>query len=832
MAENIVIKVTGDATGLKTVKDELVNTGKVTDDVIKKFDNLNNSIKDTENEFKSLKTQLREAKTEAQLVAQQFGFNSKEAKQAQMKVAELSDQMDDFNNRVKALDPEKKFNAFTSVLGTTAGAFQGLTGMMRLFGGESKEATALVNKLTGVMMFAQGINSLFAMKDALKDIQVVLGITTVATKASTIANQELAVAETEAAVASKGLTASLLTNPAFLIIAGIAALGAAIYAMGDDTEEATKKVDLMTESQKALRDATNSTADAADRLAVAQGSMSSTRAQINKTYRDTAAAVEDINEKIKDNNNNINENNKVIRKVNQAYDEAQKRMATRRADLREEVSFQSFVNDEYIKAVKANQELAQTNKDLVGSINEKNKSAKITVDLIKEEEKIAKADEAKKAAEKRSAENKRIAEERKRELEQQLKLAEQVKKQLQKNAVDEEKDPLKKIELQKQFANENYAFEVERLQNAKASQNEIDLLSAQHTDLISNLSAQEVKINQEKNDKILLAEQKLNDSRVALKLKQESDPVKQAQIEMDALDDKYAKILSNEKLTATERETYNNEYLKAQLDITDKVTKATVDAEKVKQDAAKKTADDQKKLDEEKLKTAIATKDALINGAQEFASMGFSLTKDRLDAESTELEKQKEKGLISEEEYQKKVNQIKRKQALADKQQAIFNATLNFASAMINALNMTPTTAVPAQLILTAAIAGANLARIIATPLPKYQKGTLSVPGIDMGTDSVHALLQPGEAVIPTSINKKYAPTIKAIYEQKISPKDINAFVKGNKSGSQELLATVDTYALGRVINKNRNVNIENAETLGKIIANEIGSKFNARNII
>lgn len=849
MAENIVVKITGDTTGLKSVKDDLVATGKLADNLVKDFDKVTDAVNGTEKEFKNLRQQLREAKNEAQAVAEKFGFNSKEAKAAQMKVAELADQMDDFNNRVKALDPEKKFNAFATSVGTVAGAFQGLTGMMRLFGGESKEAAAIVNKLTGVMMFAQGINSLFAMRDALKDLGVVLGITTTVTNGATAAQKAQAIASAqatlgttaltaaqeaeaiaaaEAAAANQALTTSLLTNPAFLIIAGIAALGAAIYAMGDKTEEAEVKVKNMTESQKALRDATNETADAVDKLSVAQGHMSDATAEIRKLERDHATDLEDLNEKIRANNVEIEKNNKVIRAGNKAYEEAVERNAKRRADLREEVKLNQVVGQDYIDASKKLKELEQSNKDLVATIKKKNETTKASIDLIKVEAAEKAKDDSKKAAEQKNEEAKKAIALAEKQWQQEFALM----KLRQKNIVDEAKTTEEKLALQQEYAVINYDYEKQHLESNGATATELKTLWETYYATRTALSAQQDKTIQDSCDKELAAEQKLVEAKIALRLKQESDPVKQAQIEMDALDDKYAKILSNEKLTATERETYNYQYLKEQLDITDKVTKATVDAEKVKQDAVEKTKEKKKKEDEEELARAIATKDALINGAQEFASMGFEITKNRLDLESSELEKQKEKGLISEEEYQKKVSEIKRKQAMADKQQAIFNATLNFASAMINALNMTPTTAVPAQLVLTAAIAGANLARIIATPIPKYNKGTLSVAGVDLGYDSVHAMLQPGEAVIPTAINKKYAPTIKAIYEQRISPKEINAFVRGNNNGSKEVLATVDTYALGRVINKNRNVNIENAEMLGKIIANEIGSKFNARNLI
>jgi hypothetical protein len=103
---------------------------------------------------------------------------------------------------------------------------------------------------------------------------------------------------------------------------------------------------------------------------------------------------------------------------------------------------------------------------------------------------------------------------------------------------------------------------------------------------------------------------------------------------------------------------------------------------------------------------------------------------------------------------------------------------------------------------------------------------------MDMGRDSVQAMLQPGEAVIPTATNRAYHPTIKAIYEKKISPSEINNFVMSKTKGSPSstnMTASIDTYALGRVLGKNKGVQIENANLVGKAIARELGNRFNAR---
>lgn len=845
MADKIVIEVVGNTAGLKSLTDEFNKTAKASD-------NLNQQLLETEKEadkvdkaFKSLKTQIKEAKVEAQSLAEKFGASSKEATAAAQRVANLTDDLDDFNQRVKALNPEAKFTALQNVLGGTLGAFQGLTGAVQLFGGESKRSKEIAEKLQGALNFAQGLNSLMGLKDAFKDLQIVLGLTSAATEAAAVANTGLAVAEGEAAVATTGLTATMMANPIFLVVTAVVALGAAMYALSDDTEEAKVKVDLMTESQKALRAAMNESADAADKLAVAQGTMSNSQALINKTYRDNATAIADVNDKIKENNGKIIENNKLLKENGslQGYLNLQKflneqiaagTITREKANAILENERKRGVDDlrTGLELLETQKKLDQSNKDLVASAKAKNETTKITVDLIKQEEANRKSEEGQAKAKEREAENKKNAEERKRIAEQELKLSDQLRKQLQENAINEIADDKERINQKRQFANENYALELQRLQDAGATQTEIDLLAAGHTDLIYKLNQEEIKLNENKNKDILAQEEKFQASKVALALKQENDPVKQAQIEMDALDEKYAKLLSNEKLNATERATINNQYQKEQLDITDKVTKAVVDGEKVKQEAQQKTADEAAKSAEKRLQTEMAIKDSIVSAAGSFADIGLDITKQQLNAEEQLLKEQKDKGLISEEQYQKKLNEIKHKADVADKQAAIFKATLDFASALINALKAPPGS-IPAVLALTTAVAGANLAKIIATPLPKYQKGTLSVPGVDMGRDSVMAMLQPGEAVIPTAINRKYAPTIRAIYEQKISASDINSFVRGHKKNSSgELVATIDPLALGRVMNKNRTVTVENAQTIGKVIANEIGGRFNNRYII
>lgn len=821
MADKIVIEVVGNTAGLKSLTDEFNKTAKASDDLNKNLIQTENEAEKVDKAFKSLKTQIKEAKVEAQAIAEKFGASSKEATAAAQKVAKLTDDLDDFNNRIKALNPEAKFTALNNVLSGTLGAFQGVTGAVQLFGGESKQAQEIAQKLQGALNFAQGLNSLMGLKDAFKDLQVVLGITNAATQATAVANQELAVAEGEAAVASTGLTASLMANPIFLVVTAVVALGAALYAFSDDTENATIKVNELTEGQKALRDSTYEAADAYDKMRVAMGGMDDFTAKRNALDRE-------YNKQLSDNDVEVQKANKTLKEQQQIYDDLLKKKA-RSLALPVGGSLIAPSDKEMADAANKLNE-AQKNYDAFSKRKEQIDLAyNYNKQTIDKETTDKENDDAKKAAEKRKADAEKALADKKKAFQEEMNLL----KLKQSNQVNDEKDASKKLELQQRFAVENYQLEQKFLEKNGGTAVELQTLWQQYYGVRAGLSAQQDKITQDSCDKELAEEEKLIAAKIALRLKQEADPVKQAQIEMDALDDKYAKILANEKLTATERERINTEYLKAQLDITDQVTKAVVDSEKVKADAAKKSAEEQKKADEDRLKSAVEVRDAIISAAGDFASIGLDITKQQLDAETKALDEQKKKGIITEEVYQKKVNEIRHKQDIADKNAAIFQATLQFAQALINALTVTPSTAAPAALALAAAVAGANLAKIIATPLPKYNKGTLSVPGADHGFDSVHAMLRPGEAVIPTDINKRYAPTIKAIYEQKISASDINNFVRGKKtSSSGELVATVDTYALGRVMNKNRTVTVENAQTIGKVIANELSGKLNSRYVI
>ena len=120
--------------------------------------NLEAKTKGTES-VKSLKTQIREATQDAAAMAQKFGEFSPEATKAAARVAELKDQMEDFQQKVQALNPDK-FNQINTIAKGVANGFQAAQGAMALFGAESEDVQKTLLKVQGAMAFAQGLEGL------------------------------------------------------------------------------------------------------------------------------------------------------------------------------------------------------------------------------------------------------------------------------------------------------------------------------------------------------------------------------------------------------------------------------------------------------------------------------------------------------------------------------------------------------------------------------------------------------------------------------------------------------------------------------------------------
>lgn len=109
--------------------------------------------------LKGFKGEIRQATIEAQEAVKTFGEFSPEAVEAEKKLAKLRDRMEDFNDRVSAVNPDKFAQVQTIVQGVARG-FQVAQGAMALFGSESEDLQKTMVKLQGAMALADGLEGL------------------------------------------------------------------------------------------------------------------------------------------------------------------------------------------------------------------------------------------------------------------------------------------------------------------------------------------------------------------------------------------------------------------------------------------------------------------------------------------------------------------------------------------------------------------------------------------------------------------------------------------------------------------------------------------------
>ena len=793
--ETVKIVFDIDSKDVKTTTQELQALNKVTNDEVKALDNLSTAAEDAGDGFVSLRTQVKQAKEEAQKAAEKYGEFSKEANAARVRAGALADQMGDLNRQVNLLNPEAKAKAFSNLAQGIVGAFAVATGALQAFGVKNKEVEEIAMQLQGALNITQGIASLGQLKEAYQDIKVVLGVTTVAQEALTVANTAEAASATVAATATTGFATALAATGIGAIVIAIGALVGAMLVLGNNTEDAEQK---QKDFEEALKN-TNQQLDYQQQLA------NSTAASIGKQ-----AQLDALRAKAKGQSEKeiaaITESAYQRQKVLLELDRDNQRKAYLDASKNEKLKYEDY--EKFLKRYKDSERA-------LGELNA-NFETQVLNDQINQQ------DKAQQQREKNAAKRKQDLQEQIQEAEKLMKLQDQLRQQLQANALAEVSDPAKRLEMERQFANQEYVLQQQRLENEGATQEERDLLAAKHTETVAALSKREVDINKEKNDKVLAGEKNLQKALLDLALAQETDPLKRAQIINDAKE----KEIDNQ-LALVEKGSKEELALLAQKETAEIEAAKRIGAAQI--EINKNTNDTLSKQDADRLATLKEVGNGVVDSLRFIADSLVQGDQAAREQELAQLEDQKNKKLISEEEYQKRLKAIKQKQAEDAKRAAIYNATLDLSRAIIAALTIPPPGSVIAANF-AAALAGLNLARIIATPIPRFQKGTLAVPGVDMGRDSVHAMLQPGEAVIPVSTNRAYHPTIKAIYEKKISPSEINSFVMNRTSsgGKQSITASVDTYALGRALGKNKGVQIENAQVVGKVIANELNN-YNVR---
>jgi hypothetical protein len=219
----------------------------------------------------------------------------------------------------------------------------------------------------------------------------------------------------------------------------------------------------------------------------------------------------------------------------------------------------------------------------------------------------------------------------------------------------------------------------------------------------------------------------------------------------------------------------------------------------------------------------------------EIINAQFAVTSQGLAAELEAVQnKAKEDQRLAGENAQKKAEienqarireaQLRRKQAENERNAALFNIAVNTAQNVVKAYGTPP---VP-NFVLAGIALGAGLAQasvVSSKPIPKFNKGTASVPGVDTGVDSVYAMLRPKEAVIPVEKNREFSDLIPGIISGGIKRSDL--IVKGIDYNTDKLGGTV-------VVNDNSAI-LQSMDKLNKSVSNlkqvHIGIDKNGLNV-
>lgn len=225
--------------------------------------------------------------------------------------------------------------------------------------------------------------------------------------------------------------------------------------------------------------------------------------------------------------------------------------------------------------------------------------------------------------------------------------------------------------------------------------------------------------------------------------------VEYSQKSADAAVKMIEEILRLENLSAEDRLKWEQELAKAKIDLANQVADANSES------VDRQIADDErlKEKRQANLQNWLQTASDVLNTISEFVNTLF-------DAQITKIEEQQEandeageaeieritslveKKVITEEEgearkraaeYQtakkneeleKKKQQLKQKQAVWDKANGVAQAGIATALAIMNALQMQPFPVGIAMAAIAAAMGAVQIATILATPIPKYARGT------------------------------------------------------------------------------------------------------------
>jgi len=742
--------------------------------VKKSLDNQTKAIDGLNNSGKSLTGQLRALKGElAQLeIAGQDGTEA--FNQLLISAAKLEDQIGDTRDRVKILASDTfKFDAAVGATQALASGFELAQGAAALFGSESEDLQKVIAKVTAATAVANGVQQLASLIKEESAIKTAVLTAATATYNVVVGTSTGLMKAFRLALAGTGV--GLLVVGLIALIENFDKIKDALSGTSDATrafEAAQKSANAeLAKTKGFLSDAAIAQQDLNDKLAVSQGKLSAQQAQINKLNRDA------VQNNIKDTKGLIVERLKldaVVAGQQKAVEDLQKKQSGFAANEQQSIK-QSTAN----KLAAAQAELDASNKlraavqaDIKAKTDANINAAKTEIDIIKQDERN---DEQQKANDKakalRDAANAKALEATKKAAEDQKKAREDLDKAANDAFVaslDEQSKILnesnnKIIELEKTFASARFKA---------GSEEEIKALEQQATviaEIRAKATADVAVLDKAANEKLF--KDKLEAAKAAegatlqqqLAALEEQKAIELSFAERLGLSEleiatRYAGLIGKVKTDIAAQAIQDQINVIKTLEIEEgsslerRIELINIDAQK-RIDAAKGNAseialinaeteqaitDEQKEQQKKRIELAEGYADAVVSSLSLINDISRLASENRIadiEAQSeAELQAINTNGGLERDQVKQREDLAKRtaakvaaektKQARQDKALAIFQIGVDTALAISKANAIGPPQSIPA-IIAAAALGAAQLAAVIAKPIPKFERGGL-----------------------------------------------------------------------------------------------------------
>lgn len=199
------------------IKTESDKAGKAASDAGGKIENTNKKVVVSQ---KSLAQEFRAAQKEAQQLAAKYGLMNEAAIEATKAAGKLKNELEDYKSLQSSLGSDAPiFHAIGQGIQVMAGGLSAATGLMGLFGEESEKTQQMILKVQSAMAFAQGIQALAGMQDALVAIAGTIQATVIP--------------------ALESMVAIMVANPIIAVSVALAAGVIAFAAYTKATEDST-----------------------------------------------------------------------------------------------------------------------------------------------------------------------------------------------------------------------------------------------------------------------------------------------------------------------------------------------------------------------------------------------------------------------------------------------------------------------------------------------------------------------------------------------------------------------------------------------------------------